>query len=314
MDHEMMRVRAALLKLKPLVKNFGTLAIDGESLIKSAANDLNWTIDDSSPLLVVEGRLPAQLANGVQAVAILDAPSQINLPGNFKAIASIPMKNFLTLNEVVGSFFSKFLPSSVLEPVTRFLRQTGISKVVGARLCGLKDRENSLEVLVRQGTAVTLSPAPADALRDACMSVCGVGHLPLFGANFASLATVLIAALVFWLFGSLPMVLTILAALLLATTLGVAFERWSAGYYLAEDAREVVLDEVAGMALTLFFLPYNPHWLWFFVAFLLFRFFDIFKFGVHWVEETNWLGTIVWDDLLAGLYAGLVLMVLGIIF
>jgi phosphatidylglycerophosphatase A len=45
--------------------------------------------------------------------------------------------------------------------------------------------------------------------------------------------------------------------------------------------------------------------LWIIVAaFFAFRFFDIFKPGIHWIEERGWPGTIVWDDLLAGLYAG----------
>jgi phosphatidylglycerophosphatase A len=39
-------------------------------------------------------------------------------------------------------------------------------------------------------------------------------------------------------------------------------------------------------------------------AFIAFRFFDIFKIGVHWVERRGWPGGIVWDDVLSGLYGG----------
>jgi phosphatidylglycerophosphatase A len=79
-------------------------------------------------------------------------------------------------------------------------------------------------------------------------------------------------------------------------------EKWAHRHYLAEDPREVVLDEVAGMALALAIA--GPGFWTVAAAFFAFRFFDIFKPGIHWIEERGWPGTIVWDDLLAGVYAG----------
>jgi phosphatidylglycerophosphatase A len=41
-------------------------------------------------------------------------------------------------------------------------------------------------------------------------------------------------------------------------------------------------------------------------GFFAFRFFDIFKFGIDWVERLPVGGKVVWDDVLAGVYAGVV--------
>jgi len=89
-----------------------------------------------------------------------------------------------------------------------------------------------------------------------------------------------------------------------STVLCVVGEKKAQRLYMAEDPREVVLDEVAGMAAA---LALAGGGLWAVVAaFFAFRFFDIFKVGVHWVEQRGWPGGIVWDDLLSGVYAGLV--------
>ncbi len=314
MDLAMLRARSALLHLKPLVFRFGMPGTPGQVQLNTAITELGWQVADNSPLLVTNGNCPGELDDDIKAVAILEADGKLTAPDGWHVCARKPMKTFATLNAIVSKFCSSFLPHSLLRPVQLLLEKFGISKVVGARRCALNDSDKQLVVLARQGTSISLQPSAADAIRDACMSVCKIGHLPLFGANFASLATVLMAIGAASLAGASALLSTLVILVVLSTVLGVAFENWSEGYYLAEDAREVVLDEVAGMSVTLLFLPADANWLWFAVAFVLFRFFDIFKFGIHWIEETNWPGTIVWDDLLAGLYAGLVLMLLGWIF
>jgi phosphatidylglycerophosphatase A len=80
----------------------------------------------------------------------------------------------------------------------------------------------------------------------------------------------------------------------------------AAGAYAARAGRadppEVVIDEAAGMALTLFLVPLN---LWTLSGgFLLFRLFDILKpFPVRSLERLPGGWGIVFDDLCAGLYA-----------
>lgn len=142
------------------------------------------------------------------------------------------------------------------------------------------------------------------------------GLVPLAGALLASVVT----ALAGWL--SWPALTeagvggfrAVWAGVAVAATAGcVLTEAWAARRFLTPDPREFVLDETAGMAVTLLFLPEAlcraPAGAvagWFVLALCAFRLFDMWKIGVRWIERRDWKGAIVWDDLLAGIYAGLV--------
>jgi len=80
---------------------------------------------------------------------------------------------------------------------------------------------------------------------------------------------------------------------------------WSASvaerHYRREDPGEVVVDEVAGMMLTLLWLPSG--WVPFLIGFLAFRFFDIVKpFPARLAERLPGGWGVMADDLVAGLY------------
>jgi phosphatidylglycerophosphatase A len=74
-------------------------------------------------------------------------------------------------------------------------------------------------------------------------------------------------------------------------------------YLGVEDPKEVVIDEILGQALAIYFIPYSIINL--FLIFLLFRFFDILKpFPIRNLEKRfRGGGGIVLDDLLAAVYA-----------
>ena len=85
----------------------------------------------------------------------------------------------------------------------------------------------------------------------------------------------------------------------------VAVGTWSASaaerHYRREDPGEIVIDEVAGMMLTLLWLPSG--WVPFLVGFLAFRFFDIVKpFPARLAERLPGGVGVMADDLVAGLY------------
>lgn len=89
---------------------------------------------------------------------------------------------------------------------------------------------------------------------------------------------------------------------------------WASDVYVLagriDDPKEIVVDEVAGQALTIAFLPAMPHPLWIVAAFVAFRFFDILKpWPVNLAERrlAGGLGVMA-DDIVAALYAGLVLL------
>lgn len=180
--------------------------------------------------------------------------------------------------------------------------------MVGSRVCqtavpGLNNHFYQLSEL-----AVTSAPA-SGRLRDRLCTAGSLGHLPLIGATAASFVTCLLGAALVPLLSIDNWKLAMLVTAVLASVICVVLEKWAHRHYFAEDPREVVLDEVAGMALALAIA--GPGFWTIAAAFFAFRFFDIFKPGIHWIEERGWPGTIVWDDLLAGLYAGAVVMLLS---
>ena len=101
----------------------------------------------------------------------------------------------------------------------------------------------------------------------------------------------------------------------LVVALVVALAIWSAGVaapgFGLKDPGQIVVDEIAGYLVTVAFLPAG--WVTLAVGFVLFRLFDIAKPPpCRWAETLPGGLGIVADDLLAGLYANLVIRILCI--
>lgn len=76
--------------------------------------------------------------------------------------------------------------------------------------------------------------------------------------------------------------------------------------YWGKDNYRVVIDEVAGMYITMMFIPLNITTL--IVGLILFRLFDIIKpFYIRKLEKLPGGVGVMMDDVLAGIYANLVL-------
>ncbi len=77
------------------------------------------------------------------------------------------------------------------------------------------------------------------------------------------------------------------------------------------DPGAIVIDEVCGMAVAMWGLPLTP--LFVVEGFALFRLFDIIKpFPIRWIEKKVKGGMgIVLDDVVAGLFANILLRLLG---
>jgi len=138
-------------------------------------------------------------------------------------------------------------------------------------------------------------------LRVEIATLFGVGEIRFASGTFASAATVPLAAL------AAPLGPAVYLALTLAAIL-VAF--WSAGagerHFGSKDPHAVVIDEVAGQMVALALVPLS--WTGFLAGFLLFRFFDIVKPPpASQLERLPGSAGVVLDDLVAGLYANLVL-------
>lgn len=126
----------------------------------------------------------------------------------------------------------------------------------------------------------------------------GAGYAPVAPGTFGSLL-----ALPFWYWGGGGGVVHFLAlaVVLLLSVPAVRAEILETG---KKDPPSVVIDEVAGMLLAATGIPWG--WKPAVLLFLLFRFFDILKFGpAAWANEREGPIYVVADDLAAGVYANL---------
>jgi phosphatidylglycerophosphatase A len=135
----------------------------------------------------------------------------------------------------------------------------------------------------------------------------GVGLLPVAPGTLGSLAALPCAWATRSLWG--------IAGLAVATTIIFAVGCWAAAVVAKasaiNDPGAIVIDEVAGQWLVLLATPLDP--LSYALAFLLFRVFDILKpWPVRWADRhvDGSLG-IMLDDLLAAVYALLLLLIIG---
>ncbi len=89
------------------------------------------------------------------------------------------------------------------------------------------------------------------------------------------------------------------------TLLLIFLGTWSANvvdHIWGKDSSKVVMDEVAGMAIALWYVPQQPGWL--LLSLVAFRCFDILKpMGIRKAESLPRGWGVMADDVLAGVYA-----------
>ena len=137
-----------------------------------------------------------------------------------------------------------------------------------------------------------------------------------FGAGYSPVASGTVGALfgcgVIVLFNYFEVVLNnpfLFTAIILATTLIGIYSTNQLTSEWGKDPSKVVIDEVIGMWISMLLIPFS--YINLLMAFVLFRLFDIFKpLGIRKLEQLNGgLGVMV-DDVLAGIYANLVLQLI----
>lgn len=134
----------------------------------------------------------------------------------------------------------------------------------------------------------------------------GIGYFK-GGGTYAAIVTCGIIYLIWqnaYLQQPLPFVLLCIAVTLIGVYVGNKVEP-----YWGKDSYRVVIDEVAGMWISVLFVPAN---LWYLlIGLVLFRFFDIVKpLGVRKMEAFPGGWGVMLDDILAGIYANIVLQVI----
>jgi phosphatidylglycerophosphatase A len=146
----------------------------------------------------------------------------------------------------------------------------------------------------------------------AIASVLHIGFIPGAPGTYASIATTMGFLLVYRWSHSITPVLH-LSAVGLITLVCVFTASVASSSTGIDDPSFVVIDEVAGQLLTFLFLPVNAFNL--ILGTLAFRFFDIWKpFPIRKLESLGKGVGVMADDLLAGVYANLVLQLLNLLF
>ena len=137
------------------------------------------------------------------------------------------------------------------------------------------------------------------------ISTWGVGYLPLAPGTFGSVVGIgvflLLKSLVFQVVG-----------VVLVTVVGIWAASRTEQILRSKDPGKVVVDEVAGQMIALLPLTvFASGKVWIIASFILFRLFDIFKpYPARRFEALRGGLGIMADDLVAGVYAGLIVTVL----
>jgi phosphatidylglycerophosphatase A len=146
----------------------------------------------------------------------------------------------------------------------------------------------------------------------AIASMLRIGFIPGAPGTYASLATTLIFMLLYCISHRIVPALH-LSVVCLISLVGALTSSDASKSTGIEDPSFVVIDEVAGQLLTFLFLPVNAFNL--ILGFAAFRLFDIWKpFPIRKLERLGKGVGIMADDLLAGVYANLVLQLLNLLF
>ena len=136
-----------------------------------------------------------------------------------------------------------------------------------------------------------------------------IGFSPVAPGTFGSLAALPLCLLI-----SLMRVDDALIFIMILVTLSTWIAHVAEKIEAQKDPKQVVVDEICGMAVALFALPFTP--LFIIGGFALFRVFDIFKpFPIRWVDKKvpGGLG-IMLDDLMAGIFANVLMRVVIFLF
>lgn len=135
----------------------------------------------------------------------------------------------------------------------------------------------------------------------------GIGYIGKGGGTVAAVATCLCLYASSLASGE-KLVLWLPAVAVVLTLVGV----WSAGEvepYWGKDDKKVVIDEVAGMVISLLFMPLTLNYI--IVGLVLFRFFDIVKpLFIRRLERVGGGWGVMLDDVVAGIYTNIILQFL----
>jgi phosphatidylglycerophosphatase A len=150
------------------------------------------------------------------------------------------------------------------------------------------------------------------------IATCGVGYLPLAPGTWGSILAVL--GYLGYQFLTVDIEVQIrfaitAFALTAFCVIGIIASKIAANALGEKDPSRVVVDEVMGQWITFAFIPFTLDWKLILSGFLLFRIFDIWKpFPINATQDLGDGIGICADDIVAGVYAGVILSIVALIF
>lgn len=137
----------------------------------------------------------------------------------------------------------------------------------------------------------------------------GLGLSPVAPGTVGSAGTALLLALAYYLGGDIAVKAALVVGLVAASIACVRLGAWAQAYFGRKDPQPCVLDEVAGVCLTMLALPLwtNGRGYWtLLAAFLAFRVFDVLKPPpARQLEKLPHGWGVLLDDLAAAVYANI---------
>ena len=134
----------------------------------------------------------------------------------------------------------------------------------------------------------------------------GLGYSPIAPGTMGAIGGIAVYLLIINSLSQVNMILGLLIILFLFLGI-IASNKLESEW--GKDPSKIVIDEVVGVWIALLFIP--SEWQYTLGAFLLFRFFDIVKpLYIKRAEKLKGGWGVMFDDVLAGIYANIVLQVI----
>ena len=137
----------------------------------------------------------------------------------------------------------------------------------------------------------------------------GIGFIPLAPGTFGSL----FAILIWYVFIDLFSIFYFIALFLFVLSVSFYLTDIYLDNYKKKDPSEVIVDEFLGQSIPLLFIVnFNIYEV--LIAFVTFRFFDIYKiYPINKIEDLKGSYGVILDDIVAGIYSLIILMLYKIL-
>ncbi len=147
-------------------------------------------------------------------------------------------------------------------------------------------------------------------LKKLCITVFGSGYLPIAPGTWGSAVGVILYLPIYLSFDYVYVNYLLAGLIILVSITGIAFGRWAIEHFKSSDPKPFVIDELAGMWISLLMMPAAKSCSMLstilFTQFILFRLFDIIKpTPARQSESLPGAVGIMADDIIAGVYANI---------